>query len=319
MANHSQKWHDGSSNRNLESTSNKTEGMAAIVNKLENLGRDMKKLKESVHAIQVGYQNCEGVHLDKDCPLNEEVKSIEEAKYGEFRCPLPFSNEAKYRVGPLGYYTRIDNLYSNRETSLVNEPREASLVQEKVVTSKTLPCQLPPKELNPRNFTLPCTVRSLNFYAMADLGASVNVIPKSMFEHLRLARLKKTDMLVEMANMTKKSPLGIVENVLVWPTCDPTIKTCNGGFEIFGMNEDGNLKKWSCYLDIDRGNIKGSGLSFPDFLSIKYGEVQKKELIWDDRYEEWCNKNLNPDTPTLRFTSALSTEMRSLPFHPSQT
>ncbi|GJR67684.1 hypothetical protein Tco_0013749 [Tanacetum coccineum] len=92
-----------------ESTSNKTEGMAAIVNKLENLGRDMKKLKESVHAIQVGYQNCEGVHLDKDCPLNEEVKSIEEAKYGEFRCPLPFSNEAKYRVGPLGYYTRIDN------------------------------------------------------------------------------------------------------------------------------------------------------------------------------------------------------------------
>ncbi|GJR67683.1 hypothetical protein Tco_0013748 [Tanacetum coccineum] len=69
------------------------------------------------------------------------------------------------------------------------------------------------------------------------------------------------------------------------------------------MNEDGNLKKWSCYLDIDRGNIKGSGLSFPEFLLVKYGEIQKKELIWDDRYEEWCNKNLNPDTPTLRFTS----------------
>ncbi|GJZ61806.1 RNA-directed DNA polymerase, eukaryota, reverse transcriptase zinc-binding domain protein [Tanacetum coccineum] len=47
------------------------------------------------------------------------------------------------------------------------------------------------------------------------LGASVNVMPKSIFEHLKLARLKKTDMLVEMADMIKRSPIGIVENVLV--------------------------------------------------------------------------------------------------------
>ncbi|GKB48112.1 reverse transcriptase domain-containing protein [Tanacetum coccineum] len=50
---------------------------------------------------------------------------------------------------------------------------------------------------------------------MVDLGASVNVIPKSIFEHLKLARLKKTDILVEMADMTKRSPIEIVENVLV--------------------------------------------------------------------------------------------------------
>ncbi|GJZ61805.1 hypothetical protein Tco_0617942 [Tanacetum coccineum] len=84
MADHSQKWHDRSSSRNIESSSN-SEGVAAIVNKLENLGRDMKKQKENVHTIQVGCQNCEGAHLDKDCPLNKEVKSIKEAKYGEFR------------------------------------------------------------------------------------------------------------------------------------------------------------------------------------------------------------------------------------------
>ncbi|GKF13790.1 hypothetical protein Tco_0055252 [Tanacetum coccineum] len=69
----------------------------------------MKKLKENVYAIQEGCQNCGGAHLDKDCPLKEEVKSIEEAKYGEFGRPSPFSNGAKYRVGPPGYYTRRDN------------------------------------------------------------------------------------------------------------------------------------------------------------------------------------------------------------------
>ncbi|GJX56313.1 hypothetical protein Tco_0286210 [Tanacetum coccineum] len=86
-----------------------SEGIVAIVNKLENLGRDIKKLKENVYAIQVGCQNCGGAHLDKDCPLKEDVKSIEEAKYGEFGRPSPFSNGAKYRVGPPGYYTQIDN------------------------------------------------------------------------------------------------------------------------------------------------------------------------------------------------------------------
>nr|GEZ76568.1 hypothetical protein [Tanacetum cinerariifolium] len=82
---------------------------------LDSLGRDMKKLKENVHAIQVGCQTCAGAHLDKECPLNEEVKRIEEVKYGMFGCSSPFNYRAKYRVGPLGYYTCIDNRPSFRE------------------------------------------------------------------------------------------------------------------------------------------------------------------------------------------------------------
>ncbi|GJV84272.1 hypothetical protein Tco_1524170 [Tanacetum coccineum] len=68
-------------------------------------------LKENVHAIQVGCQICEGPHLDKECPLNEEVKPMEEVKYGEFGRPTPFngSNRANFYVGPPGYYTRTDN------------------------------------------------------------------------------------------------------------------------------------------------------------------------------------------------------------------
>ncbi|GJZ33824.1 hypothetical protein Tco_0579260 [Tanacetum coccineum] len=95
MADHSQKWHDRSSSRNIESSSN-SEGIAAIVNKLENLGRDMKKLKENVYAIQVGCQICKGAHLYKDCPLNEEIKSVEEVKYGEFGRPFPNRNEGRF-------------------------------------------------------------------------------------------------------------------------------------------------------------------------------------------------------------------------------
>nr|GEX56716.1 hypothetical protein [Tanacetum cinerariifolium] len=79
--------------------------MAAIVSKLDNLGRDMKKLKENFHAIQVGCQLCDGPHLDKECPLNKDAKSIEDVKYYKGRSS-PF-NGTKCRVRPPGYYTRL--------------------------------------------------------------------------------------------------------------------------------------------------------------------------------------------------------------------
>ncbi|GJV02191.1 hypothetical protein Tco_1335760 [Tanacetum coccineum] len=59
-------------------------GIATIINKLDSLGRDIKKLKENVHAIQVGCENCGGAHLNKEYPLNEEVKSVKKVKSGEF-------------------------------------------------------------------------------------------------------------------------------------------------------------------------------------------------------------------------------------------
>nr|GEW14808.1 hypothetical protein [Tanacetum cinerariifolium] len=197
VADHSQKWHDGSSRRNIDSSSN-YDGITAIVSKLDSLGQDMKHLKENVYTIKVGCQTCGGAHLDKECPLNKEVKSVDELKY----------------------------VYANKEAPLdntINEPHEVSfgydnsiqVAQKEGVSSRVVPCRLPPKELNLGNLTLQYTIGSLNFYAMADFGASVNVIPKSMFEHLKLARLKKIDMLVEMADMTKRAPIGIVKNVLV--------------------------------------------------------------------------------------------------------
>nr|GEU51799.1 zinc knuckle CX2CX4HX4C [Tanacetum cinerariifolium] len=110
MADHSQKLHEGTSSRNISSISN-TDGLAAYVSKQDNLGRDMKKLKENVHEIQVGCQICEGPHIDKECPLNKEVKQLEEVKYEEFERFALFnkSNRAKFHVGPPGCYTHIDN------------------------------------------------------------------------------------------------------------------------------------------------------------------------------------------------------------------
>ncbi|GJZ44235.1 calcium load-activated calcium channel-like protein [Tanacetum coccineum] len=89
------------------------------------------------------------------------------------------------------------------------------IVKEDDHPLKAMPCQLPPKELSPGSFALPCTVGSFNLYAMADLGTCVNIMLNSVFEYLKLTNLRKTDMLVGMANMTQQAPLGTLENVLV--------------------------------------------------------------------------------------------------------
>nr|GEW85698.1 hypothetical protein [Tanacetum cinerariifolium] len=81
--------------RNTEGSSN-SEGIAAILNKIENLSRDMKKLKENVRAIQVGCQICGRAYL-------EEVNSVEEVKYGEFSRPFPNKNKNDGRLNRGGY------------------------------------------------------------------------------------------------------------------------------------------------------------------------------------------------------------------------
>ncbi|GJY78754.1 hypothetical protein Tco_0484555 [Tanacetum coccineum] len=48
------------------------------------------------------------------------------------------------------------------------------------------------------------------------LSASVNVMPRNTFKYLRLANLRNTNMLVEMADMTKKAPLDVHSDSTYW-------------------------------------------------------------------------------------------------------
>ncbi|GJW61620.1 hypothetical protein Tco_0110955 [Tanacetum coccineum] len=118
MTDHSHKWHDGSK----RTSGSRSDGIAKITSKLDSQGRYLKKLKENVHAIQVGCGICRGTHLDKECPLNKEIKGLEEVKYGEFGRSFPNNggSGARYHMGPPGYYTRTMNqpLFEERKTSL---------------------------------------------------------------------------------------------------------------------------------------------------------------------------------------------------------
>ncbi|GKB29314.1 reverse transcriptase domain-containing protein [Tanacetum coccineum] len=72
-----------------------------------------------------------------------------------------------------------------------------------------------PEKPNPGSPTIPCLVDIFNINAIADLGASINIMSESLLEELNLAGPKNANLIVEMADKTRCVPQGIVENVLV--------------------------------------------------------------------------------------------------------
>ncbi|KAM1136405.1 hypothetical protein ACFX2B_034119 [Malus domestica] len=94
------------------------------------------------------------------------------------------------------------------------------LEYEKVILteqcSAVLLHKLPPKKKDPGSFTISCTIGSLDFHkVLIDLGASVNLMPYSVFQKLGEGELKPTSVSLQLADRSVTYPLGILENVII--------------------------------------------------------------------------------------------------------
>ncbi|GJT90295.1 DNA-directed DNA polymerase [Tanacetum coccineum] len=101
---------------------------------------------------------------------------------------------------------------------LANKPRleEACTVTMNERCSTVLLNKLPSKEKDPGSFTIPCQVSHLQINnALADLGASISLMPYMMYEKLGLGEPKPTRMSFKLADSSIQYPRGIVKNVLI--------------------------------------------------------------------------------------------------------
>ncbi|XP_070004879.1 uncharacterized protein [Nicotiana sylvestris] len=65
-------------------------------------------------------------------------------------------------------------------------------------------------------FTIPCTIGSADFNkALCDVGASINLMPYSVFKTLGIGQPRPTSMRLQMADRTMKRSLGIIDDMLV--------------------------------------------------------------------------------------------------------
>nr|GFB44322.1 hypothetical protein [Tanacetum cinerariifolium] len=163
-----------------------------------------------------------------------------------------------------------------------------------------------------------------NCLALADLGASINLMPLSIWKKLRLPTLNDTKMVLELADRTISKPTGVAENVFVkvgkfyFPAdfvildfvADPRVPL------ILGRSF---LSKAHALIDVYEGEIT---LRHDDqSLTLKYGDtpstfynnlesLNKVDLI-DANCDEYStiikSKGLSPDTPKV--------ELKELPPH----
>ncbi|GJX24341.1 reverse transcriptase domain-containing protein [Tanacetum coccineum] len=76
--------------------------------------------------------------------------------------------------------------------------------------------KLPEKLGDPGRFLIPCDFLEFDSYlALADLGASINLMPLSIWKKLQLPGLTETKMVLELADRTISKPTGVAENVFV--------------------------------------------------------------------------------------------------------
>ncbi|CAN6700814.1 unnamed protein product [Malus baccata var. baccata] len=82
--------------------------------------------------------------------------------------------------------------------------------------SAILQRKLPPKCKDPGSFTIPCVIGNSMFeYAVLDLGASINVMPYSIYASMNLGALKNDGVIIQLADRSNAYPKGVLEDVLV--------------------------------------------------------------------------------------------------------
>jgi hypothetical protein len=94
-----------------------------------------------------------------------------------------------------------------------NVPKKVCLTEQ---VSSILQCRLPIKYKDLGCPTISCTIGISHIEkALLDLGASVNLLPYSVYLQLGLGELKPTSMTLQLADRSVKIPRGIVEDVLI--------------------------------------------------------------------------------------------------------
>ncbi|KAI3470782.1 hypothetical protein Pfo_027445 [Paulownia fortunei] len=94
--------------------------------------------------------------------------------------------------------------------------KDLCTIKKNIIVSSIIQQFTPPKYKDPGCPTISCIIGNTRIErALLDLGASVNLLPFSVYEQLGLGELKTTSVVLQLADRSIKVPKGIVEDVLV--------------------------------------------------------------------------------------------------------
>ncbi|KAG8478204.1 hypothetical protein CXB51_027988 [Gossypium anomalum] len=159
---------------------------------------------------------------------------------------------------------------------------EASHVELNAVCTAILQNKLPNKLKDSGSFTIPCLIGSLDVNnALANLRASINVMPYKIFKQLGLGKPKQTWMSIQLADKTIRFPRGIIEDVLV--KIDKFIFPVD--FVVLDIEEDSNTP-----LILGRPFLATAR----KIIDVGIGELTLREISLKDIHEPCSSNNKGP-------------------------
>ncbi|GJZ22742.1 reverse transcriptase domain-containing protein [Tanacetum coccineum] len=138
-----------------------------------------------------------------------------EAQYGKF---LDMIRAVRINVPLVDVLAEMSN-YGKFLKDLVSNKHKLEKISSIILSDENLAIiknKVPPKLGDPGIFFIPCTFsKTFSCNTLADLGASINLMPYSLYAKLSLETLKPTKMSIRLADRSFQYPIGIAKNMLV--------------------------------------------------------------------------------------------------------
>ena len=195
--------------------------------------------------------------------------------------------------------------------------------------SAILQKKLPPKLQDPGSFAIPFSIGNrVSGKALCDLGASINLMPLSMFKRLKLGEPKSTTISLQLTDRSYQHPQGIIENVLV----KVGKFVLPADFVILDMEEDYSvpiilgrpfLAMGKAQINVQEGELKlrvqGDKITFHVFYPLKHPDDDPNEDISELHYTEIMQgdaKNFRDKPITTKKDTKRVKGMNGRIFHP---
>ncbi|XP_071708611.1 uncharacterized protein [Rutidosis leptorrhynchoides] len=113
----------------------------------------------------------------------------------------------------LSYAKFLKDLCTQKRKKRATLPKKVELTEH---LSAAILSTLPPKFKDPGTPLIAVTVGNVNVKkALLDLGASINILPFCLVDRFELGLMKRTDIIIQLADQSIKTPRGMLEDVIV--------------------------------------------------------------------------------------------------------
>ncbi|GJV12784.1 reverse transcriptase domain-containing protein [Tanacetum coccineum] len=172
--------------------------------------------------------------------VNVEIQDLNSPRPNSYQPKLPYPERMKVKENdkPSAQHSRFLKMFKQLrleiglKDALVKMPkfnkwlssllRNKEKLKEIAITTVNAECsaiimnKVPEKLEDPGKFLIPCALQELDrTSALAYSGASINLLPHSIYKQLGLEALTPTRMTLELANRSVTHPMGIAEDVVV--------------------------------------------------------------------------------------------------------